>query len=40
MINKTKTESLNKIFIESYAILISITAIEEERDVLQLETFL
>lgn len=42
MNNKIKTEYLNKIYIESYAaiILISISVIEEERDALQLETFL
>lgn len=42
MNNKTKTQYFNKIYIESYAIipLISISVIEEEREVLQLETFL
>lgn len=42
MNNKIKTEYINKIYIESYAIitLISFSAMEEERDVLQLETFL
>lgn len=42
MNNKIKTEYINKIYIESYAIisLISISALEEKRNVLQLETFL